>query len=94
MKWLSPRRAFPENSIKKGLRLRLRKTSESEILRWVDNAHTGLGKNIQELRKSLTHENTDQALVYIEDIRTGALALLASMDAIQEKRDTSYSIEI
>lgn len=63
---------------------KFRKVSDQEILRWVDNTHTGLGMNIQELRKNLgTH---DTALIYVADIVTGTEALQAAMFVLKERR--------
>lgn len=73
----------PEHSIKVKVRKRLRQTSTDEIIRWTDNTHTALGQTISNIRKSLTHKN--QALAHIEDLRTGALSLLAAADALEEK---------
>jgi hypothetical protein len=66
---------------------KLRKISDHQILQWVDNIHSGLGINIQELRKSLG--TNDQALIYAEDIRTGVVSLLAAMEIIEERRTTT-----
>jgi hypothetical protein len=64
---------------------RLRNTSDTELLRWIENVHVGIAKDIDAMRKSLTHGNPDQALVYIEDTRTGAVSLLAAMQVLEEK---------
>lgn len=71
--------------IRERLLNRLRKTTDSELIRWVDNIHTGLGKNIVEMRKGLTHKDSDQALIYIEDTRTGAVSLLAALQVLEER---------
>lgn len=64
---------------------RLQAVSSGEVIRWVDNIHTGIGKNISEIRKGLTSRQQDQALMYIEDTRNGAVSLLAAMDALEER---------
>jgi hypothetical protein len=74
-------RFFP---VKENVLRKLRRVSDSEVMMWVDNIHSGMGKNVQELRKSLgTH---DQALTYVEDIRAGAVSLLAAMEIFEERR--------
>ena len=75
----------PDEKVKARLLRRLSKTPDSELIRWVDNIHTGLGRNISEMRKSLTHGDTDQALAYIADSRTGAVSLLAALQVIEER---------
>lgn len=72
-------------SIKAKLLRRLSKVSDQDLVRWVDNIHTGLGKNISEMRKSLTHGDKDQALAYISDSRTGAVSLLAALQVMEER---------
>lgn len=67
------------------LRKRFRTTSTDELIRWLDNTHTAFGQNIQELRKSLSHSDTRQAWLYMEDIRKGATTYLAAMDALEER---------
>jgi hypothetical protein len=64
---------------------RLRNTSDAELLRWIENVHVGIARDIDSMRKSLTHGQSDQALVYIEDTRTGAVSLLAAMQVLEEK---------
>lgn len=75
-------------SIKAKLLRRLRKVSDQELVRWSDNIHTGLGRNISEMRKSLTHGDKDQALAYIDDSRTGAISLLAALQVMEERITT------
>lgn len=74
-----------EDSIKTKLLRRLRSTSDQELIRWVDNIHTGLGRNVSEMRKSLTREDPSEALAYIEDTKTGAVSLLAAMAVLEER---------
>lgn len=81
---LFQRKKAPDNSIRGNVLKKLRKVSDQQIIMWVDNIHTGLGKNVQELRKSLG--TSDQALIYTEDIRTGAVSLLAAMQVLEERR--------
>ena len=71
--------------IKRRLLNRLRNTSDAELLRWIENIHVGIARDLDEMRKSLTHGQPDQALVYIEDTRTGAVSLLAAMQVLEEK---------
>jgi len=75
----------PDEKIRTRLLNRLRKTSDTELIRWVDNIHTALGQNVSEMRKSLTPSGKDQALINIEDIRIGATSLLAAMQVIEER---------
>lgn len=79
------KRNKPNEAIKTKLLNRLRKTEDSELIRWVDNIHTGLGRNVSEMRKNLTHGDKDQALAYIEDSRTGAVSLLAALQVMEER---------
>ena len=64
---------------------RLRSTSDADLVRWLDNIHTGLGKNISEMRKNLNPQSQAQALIYIEDTRNGAVSLLAALQALEER---------
>lgn len=74
-----------DDGIKSKLLRRLRSTTDQELIRWVDNIHTGLGRNISEMRKSLTREDPSEALAYIDDTRTGAVSLLAAMQILEER---------
>ena len=74
-----------DDSIKVRLLNRLRTTPDQELIRWVDNIHTGLGCNVSDMRKSLTHNDKDQALAYINDTRIGAVSLLAAMQVLEER---------
>lgn len=67
---------------------RLRSTSNDELVRWIDNIHTAIGMNVSEMRKSLTPGTQDQALVNIEDMREGAVSLLAALQVIEERLTT------
>jgi hypothetical protein len=64
---------------------RLQAVSDYELIRWTDNIHSGIGKNISEIRKSLTSQQQDQTLMYIEDTRKGAVSLLAALQALEER---------
>ena len=64
---------------------RLQITTNDELVRWIDNIHTALGLNVSEMRKSLIPATQDQALVNIEDMREGAIALLAALQVIEER---------
>jgi len=81
----SIKRHKPNERIKIRLLNRLRSTSDAELIRWIDNIHTGIGKNVTEMRKGLTHRNTDQTLMYTEDIRVGAVSLLAAIQVLEER---------
>lgn len=73
------------SALQQRLRNRLEKVSTDELVRWLDNTHTGMGMNVQELRKSLTHDDKSQALVYVEDMRKGATTILAAMDVLEDR---------
>jgi hypothetical protein len=75
----------PDEKIKARVLNRLRKVPDEELIRWTDNIHTGLGLNIKEIRKSLTRGNKDQILACIEDIKVGAVSLLAAMHVMEER---------
>ena len=74
-----------DTEVKSKLLRRLRSTSDQELIRWVDNIHTGLGRNVSEMRKSLTREDPSEALAYIDDMKVGAISLLAAMQALEER---------
>lgn len=74
-----------DDAVKTKLLRRLRSTSDQELIRWVDNIHTGLGRNVSEMRKSLTRDDSSEALAYIDDTRTGAVSLLAAMQVLEER---------
>lgn len=75
-------------SIKGNVLNKLRKVSDQEVIRWMDNIHSGLGMNIQELRKS--SGTYDQALIYLDDISKGAISLLAAVEVMKERRETNW----
>jgi hypothetical protein len=79
------RRYQPDLSIKNSIVKKLRRTSNEEVVRWLDNAHTGLGKNIMEMRKSLARGDVDQTLVYAEDSRRGTVTMLAALEVLEER---------
>lgn len=79
------KRTTVDTEIKAKLLRRLRSVSDQELIRWIDNIHTGLGKNVSEMRKSLTHDNANEALAYIDDTKTGAVSLLAAMQVLEER---------
>lgn len=74
-----------DTEVKSKLLRRLRSTSDQELIRWVDNIHTGLGRNVSEMRKSLTREDPSEALAYIDDTKVGAISLLAAMQVLEER---------
>jgi len=77
-------RARPNEKVKTKVLNRLRNTSTDEVVRWTDNINTAIGLNISEMRKNLTRK-PDQALMYLDDIRTGAVSLLAAVQALEER---------
>lgn len=87
---LFKRKEVSENKIREGLQYKLDKASNAEVMRWLDNIHTGQGMNVQELRKSLTHTNMDQALAYLEDIRMGAISTLAAVEVLGARLDVNW----
>lgn len=84
MKFFSKKQPV-DTEVKSKLLRRLRSTSDQELIRWVDNIHTGLGRNVSEMRKSLTHTDPSEALAYIDDTRVGAISLLAAMQVLEER---------
>lgn len=85
MRW--PRKTKSPAGIRQDLVNKLRRISDHEILRWVDNIHTGMGQGVQELRKSLgTHE---AALIHASDLNEQAQAMMAAMYVLKERRDSS-----
>lgn len=86
------RNTVPVSDIMEGLMYRLDKVDTSEVIRWVDNIHTGLGMNVQEMRKSLLRGDSEQALVYMEDMRTGAISLLAAMNVLGLRNDPNWKV--
>jgi hypothetical protein len=79
------RKAHLDSGIKGKLLRRLRSTNNNELVRWVDNTHTGIGRNISEIRKSLSHNDPTEALAYIDDTKVGAVSLLAAMQVLEER---------
>lgn len=75
----------PLEKIKTRLLKRLRNTSNQELMRWSDNILNGLGKDFREITRALSHGTTEEALVYLQDARTGAVSLLASIQVIEER---------
>ena len=78
-------RTVEENGVKKRVRKRLETLDASEVLRWADMTSVAVGQNVNEIRKSLAHDDVDQAKAYMEETRNGAWALLAAMDALKLK---------
>jgi hypothetical protein len=75
----------PKETVKRHVLNRLRNTSTGEVVRWGDNIITGLGTNMHETQKSLNHSDPAQALMYLEDMRTGAVSLLAAIQVLEER---------
>ena len=74
-----------DEKIKTKVLKRLKVITNDELVRWVDNIHTAIGMNVSEMRKNLTPGRQDQVLVNIEDMRTGAVSLLAALQVIEER---------
>lgn len=75
-----------DDEVKRKLINRLRNTSTQELLRWTDNILMGMGRDLTEMRKSLSHaDNTEQALVYMADAHTGAVSLMAALHVLEER---------
>jgi hypothetical protein len=74
-----------DEKIKTKVLKRLRATTNDELVRWIDNIHTAIGMNVSETRKNLTPGRQDQVLVNIEDMREGAVSLLAALQVIEER---------
>lgn len=74
----------PDERVREKTLNRLRNSTTTEVVRWADNIHTGIGQNISEMRKSLS-SNPEQALMALEDIRTGAVSMLAAVQALEER---------
>jgi hypothetical protein len=72
-----PRKAQTEvdTTISSKVFRRLRTTNSYELSRWIDQTVNGILVNLKEIQKSLSRSNGEEALVYIEDARKGALAL-------------------
>lgn len=86
MRWFSRKTKSPAG-IRQDLVSKLRRISDSEIIRWVDNTHTNMGLSIQELRKNQgSHE---AALIHASDLNEQAQAIIAAMYVIKERRDSS-----
>lgn len=75
----------PNEKIKARLLNRLRNTTNAELMRWADNVLTGSGRAIDDMKKSLNQNNPEQALVFVEELRNGALSLLAVAQVIEER---------
>lgn len=78
----------PDLSIKNSIANKLRRTTNEETVRWADNAHTGLGKNLSEMRKSLARGDVDQTLVYIADSKQGAVMMLSALEIMEDRLRT------
>lgn len=78
-------RVKSDDKIKTKVYKRLSRANNDELVRWVDNIHTAIGMNVSEMRKNLTPGRQDQVLVNIEDMREGAVSLLAALQVIEER---------
>lgn len=78
-------RPVEENGIKKKVRKRLNALDTDEIVRWADMTSVAVGLNVGEIRKSLAHDDVDQARVYMEETKKGAWAILAAMESLELK---------
>jgi hypothetical protein len=78
------KKSSPNEDVKRRVLRRLNNTTQEEVVRWLDNIHSGIGLNISEMRKSLSR-NPEQALMYLDDIRTGAVSLLAAVQSLESR---------
>lgn len=78
------KKSSPNEDVKRRVLRRLNNTTQEEVVRWLDNIHSGIGLNILEMRKSLSR-NPEQALMYLDDIRTGAVSLLAAVQSLESR---------
>lgn len=86
MRFFSRKQKSPDG-IRQDLVNKLQKISDIEILRWIDNIHTGMGLGVQELRKRIgTH---DEALMHISDLKESTEALQAALYVLSTRRTTS-----
>ncbi|APC46420.1 hypothetical protein HWB05_gp157 [Streptomyces phage BRock] len=63
-------------------RRRLETVTSDEVVRYMDNLHTAIGRSVQETRKNLAR-NSDEVPLYCNDIRDAAQALLAATDVLK-----------
>lgn len=86
---LSDKPQQPNEKVKRRLLNRLRNTSNVELMRWLENVHTGIQADIVEVHNTMSRGNNEHALVYLEDIRTGAVSILAVVQAMEERCSTN-----
>lgn len=78
-------RPVEENGVKKRVRKRLNTLDADEVVRWADMTSVAVGLNVGEIRKSLAHDDVDQARAYMEETKKGAWAILAAMESLELK---------
>lgn len=79
----------PKEKIRRKVLNRLRNTTTGELIRWADNTITGIGQNMRETQKNLNRSDPAQALMHLEDMRTGAVSLLAAIQVLEERVNQS-----
>lgn len=75
----------PREKIKRRVLSRLRNVTSGEVMRWADNTVTSIGQNLRETQKNLNQSDPAQALMHLEDMRTGAVSLLAAIQVLEER---------
>lgn len=75
----------PREKIRRSVLNRLRNVTSGEVMRWADNIVTSLGQCMHETQKSLSHSDSTQALMHLEDMRTNAVSLLAAIQVMEER---------
>ena len=75
----------PVEKVRRSVLSRLRNTSSAELIRWADNTITAVGTNLREAQKNLNRSDSAQALMHLEDMRTGAVSLLAAIQVLEER---------
>jgi hypothetical protein len=75
----------PRDKIRRKVVSRLRNITTGEVIRWADNTITGIGQNMRETQKNLNRSDPAQALMHLEDMRQGAVSLLAAIQVLEER---------
>ena len=75
----------PNEKIRARVLNRLRNTTNQEVLLWMDNCFTGTGRAMMDMQKSLRQNNPEQALMYVDEVRNGAVSILAACQVIEER---------
>jgi hypothetical protein len=85
MNILKKRSETPVEKVRRSVLNKLRNTSSGELIRWADNTITAVGTNLRETQKNLNRSDPAQALMHLEDMRTGAVSLLAAIQVLEER---------